>query len=151
MSVHHHTVRVYWEDTDAGGIVYHANYLKFAERGRSEFVRSVGIVQSDLAQRGFVFAVTGIAIRFLRPARLDDLLDVQTQFTRMGGVRLALRQQIRRKNTTDEEKNEDIAELDVELAYMSLDGRPARIPTDIRELLSSPLCPVETYAGPNQQ
>lgn len=137
MSVHHHTVRVYWEDTDAGGIVYHANYLKFAERGRSEFVRSVGIVQSDLARKGFAFAVTGMAVRFYRPARLDDMLDVQTRLVQLGGVRLGLQQQIRRKDTMNEQTDENIAELDVELAYMSLSGRAARIPAEIRAILSS--------------
>lgn len=141
MCIHHHTVRVYWEDTDAGGIVYHANYLKFAERGRSEFVRSVGIVQSDLARAGFVFAVSGITIRFRRSARLDDCLDVRTRLVSMGGARLSLQQTIWRQNGpgTNEQgtaEDEEIVGLDVELAYMSLGGKPVRIPPDIRAVLS---------------
>ncbi len=129
MFIHHHNVRIYWEDTDAGGIVYHANYLKFAERARSEFVRSVGIVQSDLAQKGFVFAVSGMTIRFRRPARLDDLLDVRTRLVNLGGVRLNLEQTLWRGD-------EELVGLDVELAYMTLGGKPARIPPETRAVLS---------------
>lgn len=129
MFIHHYNVRIYWEDTDAGGIVYHANYLKFAERARSEFVRSMGIVQSDLAQKGFVFAVSGMTIRFRRPARLDDLLDVRTRLVSLGGVRLSLEQTLWRGD-------EELVGLDVELAYMTLSGKPARIPPEIRDVLS---------------
>jgi acyl-CoA thioester hydrolase len=77
---HELAVRVYYEDTDAAGIVYHANYLKFAERGRTELLRSLGFDHRRLAQaHGLVFAVARCAIDFMRPARLDDLLHVRTE------------------------------------------------------------------------
>ncbi len=70
-------IRVYWEDTDAGGVVYHAGYLRFLERARSEYLRHLGIEQEALRKdNGVVFVVRDIAIGFLKPARLDDLLDV---------------------------------------------------------------------------
>ena len=94
---HRFTVRVYYEDTDMGGVVFYANYLKFMERGRTEWLRAVGVNQSDLAtqeQRGFM--VTELDIRYLKPARLDDLLQIESEVTRMGRASLHFHQMIYR-------------------------------------------------------
>ena len=91
MTAHELPVRVYYEDTDAAGIVYHANYLKFAERGRTEFLRSVGFDHRVLADaHGLVFAVARCVTDFVTPARLDDLLLVRTRVAAVRGARLEL-------------------------------------------------------------
>ena len=89
-----HPVRVYWEDTDAGGVVFYANYLKFFERARTEWLRSKGVGQQQLRNdTGAIFIVTDTALRYLRPARLDDLLDVTVQLTQAGRASMQLAQQ----------------------------------------------------------
>jgi acyl-CoA thioester hydrolase len=89
-----HRVRVYWEDTDAGGVVYYANYLKFFERARTEWLRSLGIGQHDLrARTGAVFIVVDTALRFVQPARLDDLLDVTVDLGERRPATLVVAQQ----------------------------------------------------------
>lgn len=88
-------VRVYWEDTDAGGVVYHASYLRFLERARSEWLRAQGITQSELArQRGLIFAVTDAELRFRRPARLDDDLFGTCLLEERRGASLCFRQEL---------------------------------------------------------
>ena len=88
-------VRVYYEDTDAGGVVYYANYLKYLERGRTEWLRALGVDQSDVArEHGRIFMVVSMEIKYLRPARLDDLLTVRSEVTRMGRASLNFAQQI---------------------------------------------------------
>jgi acyl-CoA thioester hydrolase len=91
---YHHAVRVYWEDTDAGGVVFYANYLKFFERARTEWLRAQGFGQQQLRNdTGAIFIVTDTALRYLRPARLDDLLDVTVQVTQAGRASMLLAQQ----------------------------------------------------------
>ena len=88
-----HPVRVYWEDTDAGGIVFYANYLKFCERARTEWLRSLGLQQQALRdETGGMFVVTDTQTRHLRPARLDDLLLVTTRLTELGRASMTLEQ-----------------------------------------------------------
>ena len=88
-------VRIYYEDTDAGGVVYYANYLKYMERGRTEWLRALGVDQSDVAREyGRVFMVVSLEIKYLRPARLDDLITVRSEVTRMGRASLNFAQQI---------------------------------------------------------
>src|SRR5687768_17725944 len=88
-------VRVYWEDTDAGGVVYHASYLRFMERGRTEFLRERGIHQSALQQEsGLTFVVADMNIRFRQPAKIDDELVVETVAKEIGGASLALNQKV---------------------------------------------------------
>lgn len=90
-------IRVYWEDTDAGGVVYHASYLRFLERARSEYLRHLGIEQEALRKdNGFVFVVRDIAIGFLKPARLDDQLDVTVALTGRRQASLVFEQKILR-------------------------------------------------------
>ena len=92
--VHVLPVRVYYEDTDAGGVVYHANYLRYCERGRSDFLRLLGIDQTAMADA--IFVVRRMACEFIRPARLDDLLEVETRYLEGAGARLELDQQVRK-------------------------------------------------------
>jgi acyl-CoA thioester hydrolase len=93
---HRHEVRVYYEDTDFSGAVYHAAYLHFFERGRTEFLRAEGIHHSELAKEGIAFAVRSMEIEFLRAAGIDDLLVVDTAVSGLTGVRLTLDQSIER-------------------------------------------------------
>lgn len=100
----HHTpsyfdwpVRVYYEDTDAGGVVYHASYLRFMERGRAEWLRAHGIEQDRLREdEGVIFAITAVDLKYLTPARFDELLTVRSSLSHKGGASLAFEQDILR-------------------------------------------------------
>ncbi len=94
-------VRVYYEDTDAGGVVYYANYLKFMERARTEWLRSRGFEQDELLQReGVLFAVRSVRLEFEQPARFNDALEVTAQVVRRGGASLTFAQEVRRAQAT---------------------------------------------------
>jgi acyl-CoA thioester hydrolase len=94
-----HAVRVYWEDTDAGGVVFYANYLKFFERARTEWLRAMGVGQQALREAtGAIFVVSDTALRYLAPARLDDLLQVSVHVVETGRVSMTLQQQAWRHN-----------------------------------------------------
>jgi acyl-CoA thioester hydrolase len=125
-------VRVYWEDTDAGGVVYHASYLRFMERGRTEFLRERGIHQSALQQEaGLIFVVADMTIRFRRPAKIDDQLVVETTVAKeSGGASLALTQKVLRGSDV-------LVEADVTCAVISRDGKPMRIRADVRAKLGA--------------
>lgn len=129
MSAHRHDIRVYYEDTDLAGIVYYANYLKFIERGRSEWIRGLGIDQLRLKEEaGIVFAVRRVEADYLRPARLDDLLTVVTRVEQAGGARLTLRQEVERAG-------EAIFAARVTLVALGAQG-PARLPAALRAALA---------------
>ncbi|NQV84170.1 MAG: tol-pal system-associated acyl-CoA thioesterase [Rhodospirillales bacterium] len=129
--VHVLPVRVYYEDTDAAGIVYYANYLRYAERARSEMLRHIGIESGRMmADIGLAFAVKRCVMDFLKPAKLDDLLTVETRLTEIGGASLSVDQRVRCDGA-------DLVCMELKLACMSLGGRPARLPDDIRERLES--------------
>ncbi len=119
-------VRVYWEDTDAGGVVYYANYLRFLERARSEWLRALGVEQTELAARdGLVFVVRHIAVDFLRPARFDDLLAIHSRLLELGGASLTLEQAVVRAGAV-------LLTARVRIACVrNADFRPARIPPHI--------------------
>ncbi|MEQ8664656.1 MAG: tol-pal system-associated acyl-CoA thioesterase [Rhodospirillales bacterium] len=128
-----HPVRVYYEDTDAGGIVFYGNYLKFAERGRTELLRSMGIENSDISDRdGTVFVVRSCSIEYLRPAYLDDFLQVETEITEIGGASMMLNQNVTRDG-------ERLTEMKVRMVCMGIagnrKGKAVRIPADAREAL----------------
>lgn len=125
-------VRVYYEDSDAGGIVYYANYLKFAERARSELCRLLGIDQRAMRKRdGVVFAVRELAVDYRAPARLDDLLLVRSQLTALSGASLTIRQKIEREERM-------LVDLNVKLACLRMaDGRPVRLPPDVRTIFAT--------------
>ena len=128
---HTFPVRVYYEDTDLAGIVYYANYLKFIERGRSEWLRFLGVDQTALKQReGIVFAVRRVEADFLSPARFDDALEVRTRLTRATPARIVLDQEVWR--------GEDrLFVAQVTLACLGASGAPARIPADIRQIVNA--------------
>ena len=123
--MHRFPVRVYYEDTDAGGIVYHAQYLCFAERARTELLRVAGADHACLLrQHGGLFAVRRAVVDFRKPARLDDLLVVESRVERCGGARLTLAQDIKRDG-------EALVLIEVELAFISPDMRPRRLPAQL--------------------
>ncbi|MCB9955683.1 MAG: tol-pal system-associated acyl-CoA thioesterase [Caulobacterales bacterium] len=119
-------VRIYYEDTDFSGVVYHARYLHFFERGRTEALRACGVHHSEMLKREepLAFAVRKMTTEWISPARIDDLLEVRTRFLDFKGARMLLSQEIHRGDAL-------IARADVEAACMNLDGRPRRLPADL--------------------
>ncbi|MCG6904637.1 MAG: tol-pal system-associated acyl-CoA thioesterase [Rhodobacter sp.] len=127
---HRFDLRVYYEDTDLAGIVYYANYLKFIERGRSEFVRALGIDQIALQRgRGLVFAVRRLEAEYLQPAHFDDQLCVETILQEMTGARIHLGQAVKRGESL-------LFSANITLVALTGAGAPARIPADIRQKLT---------------
>ncbi len=124
-------LRIYYEDTDSGGMVYYANYLKFAERARTEMLRLAGFDHGAISDRfGLAFVVRDCTVSYKSPARLDDLLEVRSCFLEVGGASLTAEQLICRETT-------ELARLDVRLACMTGGGRPSRIPEPLREALTA--------------
>jgi acyl-CoA thioester hydrolase len=122
-------LRVYYEDTDAAGMVYHANYLKFAERGRSEMLRSLGFGHRRLgAESGVGFTVRRCSVDYHAPARLEDALTVDTRLAGIGAATLSVHQQIRRDD-------EVLVDLDIIVACIGRNGRPRRLPSALRAVL----------------
>jgi acyl-CoA thioester hydrolase len=131
-------IRVYYEDTDAAGIVYYASYLKFAERARTEMLRLAGIRQSELArEHGTAFAVRDCRVDYRRPARLDDLVEVRSRLIDVRGASADAEQTI----TLD---GAPLVRLEVRIACIGRDGQAARIPPTVRRAL-------ETYCQPRVQ
>ena len=123
-------VRVYYEDTDGGGVVYHANYLKFMERARTEWLRSLGFEQTALKSRmRIMFVVRGLALQYLRPAQFDDALMVSTRLTRTGRSLLQFEQTIRRDDTLLTRATVEVACIDAEKF------KPVPIPIPIRNAM----------------
>lgn len=128
--MHRFHLRVYYEDTDLAGIVYYANYLKFIERARTEWVRALGVDQGRLkAEAGLVFAVRRVEADYLAPARFDDLLEVRTDLAQLTGARIELAQEVWRGAHR-------LFAARVALAALRDDGRPARIPPALRAALA---------------
>ncbi len=119
-------IRVYYEDTDFSGAVYHANYLKFCERGRSDCLRILGIHQT---QGGMGFVVRRMACEFLKPARIDDLLEVETRFVEMAGARMELEQKVRCGG-------DSLFAARVTVALVDAQGRPRRMPRDMAKAMA---------------
>ena len=126
--IHIMPIRVYYEDTDAGGVVYHARYVAFCERARSDCLRLLGIHQSSFEDVNFV--VRRMVCDFLRPARLDDLLEVHTRFVEMGGARVEIGQEVMLNGNT-------VFKADVTVALVDGRGRPRRLPESMAERLRS--------------
>ena len=122
--------RVYYEDTDAGGVVYYANYLKFFERARTDFLRTLGISQSDLATKeGLVFVVRKCVIEYISPARLDDVLEVSVEVKNISAATILMRQEATKFGVIS-------SRLEVEIVCVdSLSFKPKKIPKTISELL----------------
>ncbi len=128
-------VRVYYEDTDTSGIVYHANYLRYFERGRSDFLRLAG-VHHLVMQQGedrMAWTIRRISVTYHKPARVDDLLHVRTNYMEMKGARLSGHQTVLRGHDV-------VANAEIEAAIITVDGRPRRIPADV-------VAKIEPYVG----
>lgn len=127
--MHELAIRVYYEDTDLAGIVYYANYLKFIERGRTEWVRALGVDQAALKRdEGVVFAVRRVEADYLKPARFDDLLTVTTGLVEVGGARIVLDQAVMRGG-------ERLFQARVVLVCLSDAGAAVRVPAGVRAKL----------------
>jgi len=127
--MHKLNIRVYYEDTDMAGIVYYANYLRFIERGRSEWVADLGIDQLALKENeGLVFVVRRVEADYLAPAKMGDDLVVETETVQSTGVRWMLNQRVMRKG-------EVLFQAVVTVVMMSETGHPARMPANIRQLV----------------
>ncbi len=139
---HHLGVRVYYEDTDFTGLVYHANYLRYFERARSDFLRVLGVGHSALLDRPdpSAFVIARMEIDFRRPARIDDALTVVTTYERLTGVRLDARQRLFRGE-------ELLCGAEVHAACIDLAGRPRRAPPELAERLR-PVLPPKDAPGP---
>lgn len=126
---HRFPVRVYYEDTDLAGIVYYANYLKFIERARTEWVRSLGIDQGRLkAETGIVFAVRRVEADYLLPAHFDDMLEVETECLETTAARVVLAQRVMREGVC-------LVDARVTIVALSASGRPQRMPAGMRAAL----------------
>jgi acyl-CoA thioester hydrolase len=126
-----HPLRVYWEDTDAGGVVFYANYLKFFERARTEWLRALGFGQQQLRERtGAIFVVTDTNVRYRAPARLDDLLEVTVELRAAGKASMTIVQRAWRGDTL-------LVEGDIRIGCVD-EGtfRPRRIPTELTNTLA---------------
>ncbi|MBK7135873.1 MAG: tol-pal system-associated acyl-CoA thioesterase [Rhodocyclales bacterium] len=125
-------VRVYYEDTDTAGVVYYAGYLRFLERGRTEWLRALGVGQFRLAQEaGIVFAVRALNIEYLKPARLDDVLAVLTELTLPGRAQVTLKQRIERDGET-------LVEATVRIACLNTKTmKPAALPAALRNKMGA--------------
>ena len=131
-------IRVYWEDTDAGGIVFYANYLKFFERARTEWLRALGVEQQKLRDEvGGMFVVTHAALDYLRPARLDDMLQVTAVLQSAGRASITIAQQAFLQPVSSEQAPQLLCEGTIRIGWVDAHTmRPARIPQSIVEQLS---------------
>ncbi len=125
-------IRVYYEDTDLSGVVYHATFLRFMERGRSEFLRSAGVRHQGMldADEPLVWAIRRVSIEYRKPARVDEALEVRTKVDDLSGVRMRLNQEVRRGD-------ELLTSAEVEACVVTLDGNPRRIPGPVAKKLAS--------------
>lgn len=128
---HHLPIRVYYEDTDAGGIVFYANYLKFAERGRTEFLRRVGYEHRDLKEKeGVLFVVRRLEVEYHRFSELDDLLTVVTEAADVKNSSFAMKQSILRDNLL-------LCDMTVTMVCINSSGRPVRVPEHLKKAISA--------------
>lgn len=132
-------LRVYWEDTDAGGIVFYANYLKFMERARTEWLRSLGIHQRALRESsGGMFVVSETQLKYHRPARLDDLLCVSTRLEHLGSASLVVAQQVDLQDPHSADARTLLCDGSIRIGWVDAERmRPTRIPTQIAGTLSA--------------
>jgi len=125
------SVRVYYEDTDAGGVVFYANYLKFFERARTEWLRALGVAQSEMArEQGRIFVVHSLDMQYLRPARLDDLLTITSQITKIGRASITFKQSAYRTGELLAQGSIQVCSVD------ATSFKPAELPPEIRSKLT---------------
>ena len=120
-------IRVYYEDTDMAGIVYYANYLRYIERARSDWVREMGIDQLAMKAEGVVFAVRRVEADYIQPARFDDLMQVRTDLVSLSPARMVMRQEVRRDETL-------LFKADVTIVCINANGKPCRLPAKLRSM-----------------
>lgn len=125
-------VRIYYQDTDAGGVVYHANYLCYLERARTEFLREQGQSVRDMHGQGIIFPIVGLEVQFRAPARLDDLLEVKTQIVVVKNSSFVAAQQVKRMHD-----GKLLVEARVTLACVGEGMRARRLPPELKKLFSS--------------
>ena len=130
---HEMEVRVYYEDTDFSGVVYHSNYLKYMERSRTEWLRHLRIFHTDLEKEDSAFAIHRMSLKYGPPAKIDDLLLVRTVLQKLTGARSFLRQEVLRVETGGAETL--ICGADVEVAFINHGGGAKRFPDDLRAKL----------------
>jgi len=126
--VHRHKVKIYYEDTDAGGVVYYANYLRYMERARTEFLSESGIDVAGYHNKGYLFAVINVDVQYKKPAVLGDIIDVTTEVREVTNVTITLRHQVFRENNL-------LVEATVRLACITKDGKPQRLPEEFTSFL----------------
>ncbi|MFY0311184.1 tol-pal system-associated acyl-CoA thioesterase [Leisingera sp. D0M16] len=124
---HQFPVRVYYEDTDMGGIVYHANYLRFIERARSDWVRGIGVDQNAMREGGLIYVVRRIEADYLAPAKFDEELLVNTSMQNVTPARMVLSQEVTRDG-------QPLFRAQVTIVCITTGGKPARLPAEIRAL-----------------
>ena len=122
-------IRIYYEDTDAGGVVYYANYLRYMERARTEFLLDRGIDVADYHDKGYLFAVVHVDVHYRKPARLGEMIEVTTEVTDMTNVTMTLRHQIFKDAAL-------LVDATVKLACINKDGKPQRLPAEFSQLLT---------------
>jgi acyl-CoA thioester hydrolase len=128
-ALHQISVKIYYEDTDAGGIVYYGNYLRYLERARTEFLLDHGISVVEFHQQGLFFAVTHVEIHYKRPARLGETINITTEIAEMKNASTVLRSLIFRNNVL-------LVEAYVTFACIDKEGKPRRLPEDLRRINS---------------
>ncbi len=122
-------IRIYYEDTDCGGVVYYANYLRYFERGRTELLREKGVSLGDLHASGVIFVVRSVEARYIAPARYDDLLILDTRLTGMTGATITFEHILLKQDKT-------LVEGSVTLASVGNDGKPIRLPEELRRVFA---------------
>ena len=128
---HKNNVRVYYEDTDAGGVVYHANYLKYAERSRTEMLRKYKIEQEVLKNNYSIrFIVKDLFIEYYKAAILDDYLTIKSLIIKISSAKIKMEQEIYRKNTL-------LAKINITLGSINLEGKPSRLPKFVLNILNT--------------
>ena len=124
---HHLPIRVYYEDTDMAGIVYYANYLRYIERARSDWVREMGIDQLAMKAEGVVFAVRRVEADYIQPAVFDDMLDVETWATSITPARMVMQQEVKRGDTV-------LFRAVDTIVCIAASGKPCRLPAKLRSI-----------------
>ncbi len=133
---HHLQVKIYYEDTDCGGVVYYANYLKYCERARTEFLEDGGLSMKALADEGILFVVAEAALKYFAPAKYADVLDVKTDVASAGAASIVFRHDILRLET-----GEKLVEATVKLVCVTPALKPVRMPAAMRDLVGKALEP----------
>jgi tol-pal system-associated acyl-CoA thioesterase len=129
MPPHRLKVKIYYEDTDAGGVVYYGNYLRYLERSRTEFLLEKGIEVAEYHNRGYLFAVVHVDISYKKPARLGEIIEVVTEVTEMSPVTMTLLQRVFRRDNL-------LVDAVVKLACITKDGKPQRLPEEFKSLFA---------------